>query len=267
MSDTGSAYSPASEGRPSAGIEVPARAFIFAIIDPGHRPCSSRAEVWMSEGGLSVRVPPSASGESAVADRLASAIRSLPPHGITLREIRDLIGSDGLMVLTAFLTVVFLVPVSIPGVSTVFGAGILLIGLSRLFRRDLWLPHRIGHRVVPTITLRSALERGVKTFRRLERFSRPQRVPWATSPGIARVLNDVAIVVGALLLMAPFGFVPFSNTLPAVALLLLAIGCLQRDGVCVVMGHVAIVATIGYFVLLIGGGAAVLAAAAERLLQ
>lgn len=197
-------------------------------------------------------------------DRLEATIAELPASGITLAEVRDRIGKDGLMLLTAFLTVVFLVPVSIPGVSTVFGAGILLIGLSRLFRRELWLPRRVERRVIATERLRSALQRGLVWFRRLERLSRPQRMAWATTPGMARVANDCGLVLGALLLMAPFGLVPFSNTLPAIALLLLAIGSLQRDGACVVAGHVAILLTMAYFAALLGGGGFAIVSVIER---
>jgi hypothetical protein len=198
-------------------------------------------------------------------DRLEAAIDALPDSGVTLAEVRDLAGRDGLMLLTVFLTVVFLVPISIPGVSTVFGAAILLIALSRLFRRDLRLPQRIERRVVETDRLRTALQRGLAWFRRLERVSRPQRMRWATAGGAARIVNDCGLVLGALLLMAPFGLIPFSNTLPAIALLFLATGALQRDGACVVAGHAAIAATIAYFAMLIGGGGLMVKSVFERL--
>lgn len=198
-------------------------------------------------------------------DRLEAAIDALPDGGVTLAEVRDIAGRDGLMLLTVFLTVVFLIPISIPGVSTVFGAGILLIALSRLFRRDLRLPGRIERRTIETHRLRGALQRGLAWFRRLERFSRPHRMKWAISGGAARVVNDCGLVIGALLLMAPFGLVPFSNTLPAIALLFLATGALQRDGTCVVLGHAAIVATVIYFAILLGGGGLVVMSVFERL--
>lgn len=196
--------------------------------------------------------------------KLEAAIGALPPDGVTLAEVRELIGHEGLMLLTAFLTIVFLVPVSIPGVSTVFGAAILLVGISRLFRRELWLPRRIETRVVATDRLRSGMERGLRWFRRLERISRPHRMAWVTSDGSARILNDLALILGAILLMAPFGLIPFSNTLPAVALLFFAIGLLQRDGVCIVLGHVSILVTIVYFAFLIGGGGMAVASALAR---
>jgi hypothetical protein len=71
-------------------------------------------------------------------------------------------------------------------------------------------------------------------------------------------INNLALIAAAVLLMAPFGLIPFSNTLPALALLFFAIGLLQRDGLFVVLGHFSNVLTVIYFtVLIVGGGAAI----------
>jgi len=210
--------------------------------------------------------PDTPADQRSPADKLEAAIDALPPGTVTLAQVRDLVGHDGLMLLTAFLTIVFLVPVSVPGVSTVFGAGILLIGVSRLFRLELWLPKRIERRLVATDRLRSALQRGLVWFRRLERVSRPQRISWAASDGAVRIVNDCALILGAALLMAPFGLIPFSNTFPAIALLFLAIGSLQRDGLFILIGHLSNLVTIAYFALLIGGGGYALISFMQRLL-
>ncbi len=193
----------------------------------------------------------------SLGEKLKILISNLPPDGVSLTEIRDLIGQDGLLLLTIFLTLVFMVPVSIPGVSTVFGLAILLIGASRLLGRNLWLPKGISHRVMPSDKLRTALNQGGRWLARLERVSRPHRMNWLVSGRLMETANNFALTVGALLLMAPFGLIPFSNTLPALALLLLAIGLLQRDGLCILLGHFANLATIIYFaVLILGGGVA-----------
>ena len=210
--------------------------------------------------------PDAPADQRSPADNLEAAIGALPPGSVTLAQVRDLFGDDGLMLLTAFLTIVFLVPVSVPGMSTVFGAGILLIGISRLFHLKLWLPQRIARRLVATEKLQWALQRGLVWFRRLERVSLPQRMSWAAAEGAVRVINDCALILGAVLLMMPFGLIPFSNTFPAIALLFLAIGILQRDGLCIVLGHVSNLVTILYFALLIGGGGYALISILQRLL-
>lgn len=203
-------------------------------------------------------------GES-LAEKMQSTMDRLPPEGVTLVAIRDLIGREGMMLLTAFLTIIFLVPVSIPGVSTVFGGAILLLSLSRIANRPLWLPDKLKHRVVSTEKLRSGMERGMKWFRRLEHVSRPRRLKGLTGGGLIGVINDLGLILGAVLLMMPFGLIPFSNTLPAVALLFFAIGLLQRDGICILLGHLMNVATMIYFAILIGGGAVAIKELFERL--
>jgi hypothetical protein len=65
--------------------------------------------------------------------------------------------------------------------------------------------------------------------------------------------------------MAPFGLIPFSNTLPAIALLFFAIGLLNRDGVCILFGHLMNLASIVYFGVLLLGGAVMIKEAIQRI--
>lgn len=193
--------------------------------------------------------------DKSLVETLQDVVDSMPSDGVTLAQIRDLIGHEGMMLLTIFLTIVFLVPISIPGVSTVFGGAILVISLSRLLKKSIWLPARLERRVVSSEKLGRAMDRGMKWVRRLERLSRPHRLPALASGKLMSVLNNSGLIVGAVLLMAPFGLIPFSNTLPALAILFFGIGMLQRDGVCTLLGHIMNIATAVYFAVLIGGGA------------
>ena len=198
---------------------------------------------------------------ASLGQKLNIFIEHLPPEKVTLLEIRNIVGQDGLLILSAFLTLVFLVPVSIPGVSTVFGFAILLIGVSRLFDRNLWLPSRIAHRALSSEKIRAALMKSSKWLDRLANISRPHRMKWLVDTRLMNRISNGALIFGAGLLMAPFGLVPFTNTLPALALLFLAIGLLQRDGLCILFGHLLNLVTTIYFavlmtVLYLGGEAA-----------
>lgn len=191
--------------------------------------------------------------DQSMAVQLNAIIEKLPPDGVTLSEILDLVGDGGLLILTGLLSLVFLIPVSIPGVSTVFGAAILLIAVSRLFGRTLWLPKAVQQRVIASDRLRDVLQRAMSWFHRLEKLAQPNRLKWLAG-GRMETFNNLMLILAALLLMAPFGFIPFSNTLPAVAIIFLALGLLQRDGASVLFGYLANAATIAYFGILIAGG-------------
>lgn len=195
-----------------------------------------------------------ASRSGSLGEQLARIIDSLPADAMSLQELLDVFSDEGLLLLTILLTLIFLIPVSIPGVSTVFGAAILLVGVSRLIGRPLWLPARLRSKALPADKLRPGLTSGLLWVRRLEKISRPHRVRVLVDGRVVDVFNNLAFILAAILLMAPFGLVPFSNTLPALALLLYAIGFIQRDGVAVLLGHLANIGTIVYFSVLIGGG-------------
>ncbi len=195
-----------------------------------------------------------AHAHASLGEQLDGIIRDLPPDRITLGELLEVFGDEGLLLLTILLTLVFLIPVSIPGVSTVFGAAILLVGISRVGGRPLWLPAKLRGKPLPADRLKPGLVGGMKWVRRMERISRPHRLPVLVRGRGALLVTNLAFVLAALLLMAPFGFIPFSNTLPALALLFYAVGLIQRDGVAVLLGHLANIGTMIYFAILIGGG-------------
>ncbi|NUM46484.1 MAG: exopolysaccharide biosynthesis protein [Anaerolineales bacterium] len=190
----------------------------------------------------------------SLVEKLEVIIEKMPPEQVTLIEILDIIGADSLMLLTIFLSLIFLIPVSIPGVSTVFGSAILLIGVSLLFSRKLFLPKRIANRPLSSKKLIEGMQRALVWLRRLEKISRPHRMPRLAAEGKVGILNQLSYILAALLLMMPFGFVPFSNTLPAIALIFLAIGLIQKDGLSILLGHLSNLATIIYFALLVTGG-------------
>jgi hypothetical protein len=190
----------------------------------------------------------------SLGEKIEVVIEKMPATEVTLVEIMDIVGTDSLLLLTVFLSLVFLVPVSIPGVSTVFGLGILFIGVTRLFSRKLWLPNRIANRKLSSAKLREGFSRALVWFHRLEKISQPHRMSRLASEGVMTVFNNLSFIFAALLLMAPFGFIPFSNTLPALALIFLSVGIMQRDGRFILYGYLSNLATILYFGFLILGG-------------
>lgn len=176
----------------------------------------------------------------------------IPPEGITLSDLLKQLGEQGLLLFCVILTLPFLLPVSIPGVSTAFGLLIVLIGVGVLFNRIPWLPQRLMRKRVSATHLKAALGRGARMFDRISRVVRPRMLVLTHGPTVNR-LNGFMLLGSGVLLMAPLAPIPFSNTLPAVAALLFALGILQRDGLAIIAGHVMVVATLAYFAVLFAG--------------
>jgi len=165
---------------------------------------------------------------------------------VTVRQLLAMIGEQGLLLALMFLTLPFLVPISIPGVSTVFGLVAILISIGVTLNRLPWLPDRLLDRPLDAVKLRTAIERGAATFGRVDRISHP-RLERLTRDGTMNRLAGLGLLACSILLIFPLGLVPFSNTLPAWGILLLAAGLLQRDGVLILLGYLFLLGTVVYF--------------------
>lgn len=180
---------------------------------------------------------------------LSHTIDGIQGDTVTLRELMLAIGEQGLLLLCALATLPFLFPVSIPGVSTVFGAAIVLLAVAVTLNRMPWLPSSILDRRLDAAKLVPVMRKGVGIVSRLDAWVRPRALQLTT--GRMTVVNGCVLIFGGVLLMAPFGLIPFSNTAPAVGILLLTIGMLQRDGLFVVLGYLGTVLTVVYFGVLL----------------
>jgi len=183
---------------------------------------------------------------SKLSTTLLGVSGSLPAGKVSLRDLLELIGEQGMLLLCVFLTLPFLLPVSIPGVSTVFGLAIILIGVGVTLNRVPWLPRRILDRPLSTAPIKQAFDKGARFVARFERMVRPRWL-FLTRTVAGNIVHGLALVLAGVLLMFPLGLVPFSNTLPAVAILFLSLGMLERDGLLIVAGYLMNVATIFYF--------------------
>jgi hypothetical protein len=184
--------------------------------------------------------------DKSLAETLTETASSIQSPHITLRELLEMVGEQGLLLFCMLLTLPFLIPVSIPGVSTVFGLVIILIGIGVTLNRVPWLPSRLMNRQFATENLIPTLQKGAQFVGRFDRFVRPRLLVLSHGTTINR-FNGFMIIASSLLLMVPLGLVPFSNFFPAVAILFLAIGMLQRDGLFITLGYLLFIVTVVYF--------------------
>lgn len=136
---------------------------------------------------------------------LSHTIDGIKGDTVTLRELMAAIGEQGLLLLCALATLPFLFPVSIPGVSTVFGAAIVLLAVAVTLNRMPWLPSKILDRRLDAAKLVPVMRKGVRLVSRIDRWVRPRALHMTASR--MTVFNGCVLVFGGVLLMAPFGLI------------------------------------------------------------
>jgi hypothetical protein len=176
--------------------------------------------------------------EVRLSEALETTRAAVAGHVVTLRELLGLVGEQGLLVFCAILAMPFLLPVSLPFMSTALGLPMLLIAAAVVLNRVPWLPDRLLDHALPTATVQHILERAAHAADRFEHLVRPRLLGLTASAAINSV-NGIVLVVSVLVLMAPLPLVPLANTLPAVAIILLCLGMAERDGVVILLGHLA----------------------------
>jgi hypothetical protein len=170
-------------------------------------------------------------------------MESLPETGATdLGQLVRLFGSRTHGVALLLLALPDSIPIPVPSVSAVLGVPMLLISLHLLaFGEQATLPRRLNRVPIPAPLVGFLRRRIPPLLRQAERVSHPR---WQFIAGRERLIG-LASVLMALLLLMPL---PLFNTPPALCLVLLAWGMVQRDGAFVIAGlagSMAILALLG----------------------
>ena len=188
---------------------------------------------------------------SAVLDELMAVHADAPQ--ISVGEIVDHLKDRAFGLLLLVFALPNVVPVGIPGVSTVLGVPLILLAFQLLIGRPMpWFPRWVRRRCLSRPKLAAALGHARPHIRRMERLLRP-RLLLLTGPLGERLLALIALAL-AIILALP---IPFGNWPPALAIVLFALALLERDGLFYVLGLCATLLAIAF---LAGAGAAFLAA-------
>jgi hypothetical protein len=143
---------------------------------------------------------------------------------------------------------VLALPCCIPflyGIPQIVALPLMFVSLQILLGREVpWLPGRLGARTVSKRALEDLATRAGPWLRRVETFSRPRlsaltRAPADRVAGLALVLFSASILVP----------LPGTNTVPGFAVVIVAMGLLQRDGILVILGTLLGTAWISTLVL------------------
>jgi hypothetical protein len=165
---------------------------------------------------------------------LAALARKLGGRGEV--SVDDIVRHFGADASVGWLLLLLAVPALVPSpgvpLGMIFGTGLALLALHLTFGpRPVRLPTWIARRRLATSSLDAATARLKPMIERLERLTRP-RLAALVRPSVIRLLGLV-VLVNAVLIILP---IPLGNTLPAMAVMTMALGLIARDGMAVAAG-------------------------------
>ncbi|HYZ30832.1 MAG TPA: exopolysaccharide biosynthesis protein [Crenalkalicoccus sp.] len=168
--------------------------------------------------------PPEASGDTqgAPISRIVAEVAArCPGERITLGEMAEAFGDRGF----GLLILLLLLPAMIPGMASVFGLPVFVLGVQMgLGRRVPTLPRFLARQSIGREDLLRLSGASSRWLRKVERFVRP-RPGFFTSPAGDRLFGWLTAYV-ALMLILPG---PGTNGPPAFGNIVMALGLLEHD--------------------------------------
>jgi hypothetical protein len=153
---------------------------------------------------------------------------------ITIGAILATLADRGNVVAIILLAAPFVV-IPIPGISTAVGAVVLALSVAVMFSTNPWLPGWVRRKSVSFETLTKLVNGSKRVLKFMQNFMRP-RISWLATPKL-NWLHGLSLVAATIALMLPIP-IPMNNAPPAVGVLLLALGLLERDGLMLLIGHI-----------------------------
>jgi hypothetical protein len=184
---------------------------------------------------------------------LAELAASAAGERVALRDMVEAFGDRafGIVLLTFSLPNAVGLGV-IPGLSAVFGVPQIFVAAQMASGlHKLWLPLWLLERSVARADFRTMIDRSMPYLLRAERVLKP-RLPLLTSYAAERLLGLVFVVL-AVIVSLP---IPFGNQPPGIAMAILALAWIERDGVWVIVGLVVAAIAVAIAAAVAAAGAA-----------
>jgi hypothetical protein len=201
---------------------------------------------------LQVKPVPLPKGEPAPELSIAEALRRIGTHSederLTVGEILDSLDHRAYGFVLLLLAAANFTPgPSMPGFSTLFGLPALAMAMQMTLGWSRpWLPPRLARISVKRARFIAMVAKALPWIARLDRLLRP-RLTWLATLTRHR-WTGAAAMVQALLLCLPLPLYPMA---PAAALVLMSLGMIARDGLMLVLGHIAGLLSLGLGIAMI----------------
>jgi hypothetical protein len=151
---------------------------------------------------------------------------------VRLSHLRDALGDRAFGILLVAFALPNLALVSVPGVSSLLGIPLILLSWQLAYgRRTPWFPRWLSARSFAREDFAGILNRSLPYLERTERLLRPRLIEFLHWTG------DRAIGIACLALSVVIALpIPFGNWPPALALCVIGLAVVEKDGIAAVLG-------------------------------
>lgn len=180
--------------------------------------------------------------EPTAAEALVTLAFGYSGERITIGEIVDPLAERGFGLLILLLALPTTLPITPPGISAIAGFPIAFIALQMAIGLPRpWLPAGIRRRSIAITDLQKVVRGSLGVVTRLERVLKP-RLAFLTGWTQERFVGLLVAILG-MMLASP---IPFTNIPLSIAIVFLALGLIEQDGLMTLVGIIGGLAALAF---------------------
>ena len=185
-----------------------------------------------------------------LSEDLQELLREAAGRSLTVGQLEEILQGRGFALFILLFSLPFVFPIPTPGLSVVFGVIITFMGVRIAMGLKPSLPGFILKRELKYSLLEKIIKIGLSLCSKMEKVVKP-RLHFFLGTSTMLKLIGLGIASGGVQLCLPLPpLVPLSNTIPAISVLLLTAGMVERDGLLVLLGYLVNLAAWIYFGLM-----------------
>lgn len=167
--------------------------------------------------------------------QLLQEMKKIPPKKeVSFEELEAKLQDKGRILVIMFLSLLFVTPLQIPGLSTIFGLLISYLSMKNLFRlKSKQIPKWLNYKI-PFNRFEKLIQKAETILLYLQKWVHPRWMIFFR-PKLEPCIHLVLLISG-LILALPLP-IPFSNILIGWAILLICFGFLEEDGLLIFLGY------------------------------
>ncbi len=164
---------------------------------------------------------------------LAEIVKKYKNKKMSIQEFAETLMDRSFSIAILILAIPNSIPLGIPGISTITGFVIMILGLEMMIGcRYLYLPKWISEKQRSTKTLLKLVGWSIGVIEKIEFLIKPRLSLFI--PLIERLAGFTIIVMGFILFLP----IPFINFIAGICIVIMALGVMERDGLVIIFGIV-----------------------------
>jgi hypothetical protein len=170
--------------------------------------------------------------KKGIIEHLKEIIGNTDEETINIGQLKEKMQSASYALLMLVFCLPLLIPIPTPGLSAIVSIPLVFLTFQLMIGKESpWFPKKISNISLKISDIKKVTEKLEPSIKKLEKFLKP-RLEILLNKKAQNFIGAFCFFLSTLIILP----IPFGNVIPAIAIFIISLGLLQKDGVFVIVG-------------------------------